>query len=150
MLALEGDDQAQGTPQAQCWLLRSLFPLQSQHGYAEEFCRAKSKTPKWLQIWCTHLYLPKTSLLYPAGTIKSAAGNATLLVVELKQMQRIPEDFNKILTARSVLMHRVIQNFHWHWCCRYGYKNYNYTDHVLNETVTLPPLQQPQNSSIAS
>lgn len=110
----------------------------------------RARPPKWLQIWCTHLYLPKTSLLYPAGTIRSAAGNATLLVVELKQMQRIPEDFNKLLTARSVLMHRVIQNFHWHWCCRYGYKNYNYTDHVLNETVTLPPLQQPQNSSIAS
>lgn len=135
MLGLERDDQGvsrpEGTPQALCWLLRISFPLQGQRGCAEEFCRSKSKTTKGLQIYCTHLCLPRTFLIYPAGTIRSAAGNTTLLVVELKQMQGIP-DFNKILSARSVLMHRVIQNFHWHWCCRYGYKNYNYTDHVLN------------------
>lgn len=111
---------------------------------------AKEQDPQVAPDLVHALWLSRTFLLYPAGTIRSAAGNATLLVVELKQMQRIPEDSSKILTAWSVLMYRIIQNFHWHWCCRYGYKNYNYTDHVLNETFTLPPLQQPHNSSIAS
>lgn len=54
----------------------------------------------------------KNTLQYPAGTIRSAAGNATLLVVEFNQMQGIAEDFNKVLTAGNALMHRGTQNFH--------------------------------------
>lgn len=131
MLGLAGDDQgvsrSQRTPQAHGWLLRSSIPLQGQRGCAQEFCRSKSKTTSGSRFGAhTSVYQN-----FFAGTMRSAAENVTLLAVKLKEMQGIPEDFNKILTTRSVLMHRVIQNFQWHWCCRYGYKNYHYTDHVL-------------------
>lgn len=154
MLGLEGGDQGvsrpQGTPQAHCWLLRSSFSLQGQHGCAEEFCRSKRKTPKRLQIWCTHLCLPRTLCSIQLARLGVLLGMPHFWwwsSTKCKELQKILTRYWQLGMLWCTEEPKTSISI---WCCRYGYKNYNYIDRVLNQTVTLPPLQQPHNSSIAS